>query len=129
MTDLLVNAIGVALIGLILWWFWLAGPRAQRIAATGAIEILVDDGVYTPASIEVPVGRPVILRFVRKDPNPCAGQVIFGSLGISADLPMGKPRDISLSLDEAGEYEFSCQMGMYRGRLLARAPQGAGPPG
>ena len=125
MIDLLVNIAGIALIGLILWWFWFAGPRAKPIGDSGPIAILVDDGVYTPATIEVPAGRPVTLRFLRQDPNPSAGQVIFGSLGLSGDLPLGKPRDLTLTLDEAGEYAFGCQAGTYRGRLVARPAQQA----
>jgi plastocyanin domain-containing protein len=91
------------------------------VSGTGPIEIIVDNGVYTPARIEVPAGQPVTLRFVRKDPSPCAEKVLFDDLGISADLPLGKPVDVTMTPPRPGEYEFTCQMRMYRGTLVARA--------
>ncbi len=111
----LINLAGLILIGLIVWWFWRSRPPA-----TGATEILVENGVYTPARIETPVGKPVTLRFLRKDPSPCAERVLFDGLGVSAELPLGKPVTLTVTPDKPGEYEFTCQMRMYRGTLVAR---------
>ena len=90
------------------------------VPATGAvpIEVSVADGVYTPARIEVARGRPLVLRFTRQDPSPCAEQVIFADLGVSADLPLNQPTDVRVTPEQAGEFEFTCQMGMYRGTLI-----------
>jgi plastocyanin domain-containing protein len=115
-----INLAGLVLIGLIVWWFWLSTPRTQR-AASDVIDIVVDDGVYTPARIEVPAGRPVHLRFLRKDPSPCAEKVLFDDLGIAADLPVGKPVDLTITPKAAGEYAFTCQMQMYRGTLVVKS--------
>ena len=120
MSNLIVNLAGLVAIGLIVWWFWLSKPRAQRSRGPGAIEIVVNDGVYAPARIEVPAGQPVTLRFLRRDASPCAEQVLFDDLGVSAQLPVGKPYDVTVTLPKPGEYEFTCQMRMYRGALLAR---------
>ena len=120
MNTWLVDFAGLALIGLIVWWFWLYRPQAARAAGSQPIEIVVADGVYTPARIEVPAGKPVTLRFLRKDPSPCAEKALFDSLGISADLPVGKPLDVTVTPPQPGEYEFTCQMRMYRGMLVAR---------
>ena len=117
---LLVNTVGLFLIGLIVRWFLLSRPRARHVSGAGPIEIIVDNGVYTPARIEVPAGQPVTLRFVRKDPSPCAEKALFDGLGISADLLLGKPKDVTVTLPRPGEYEFTCQMRMYRGTLVAR---------
>lgn len=120
MSGLTINLAGLVLIGLIIWWFWLYRPKAARVAGSQPIEIVVADGVYTPARIEVPAGRPVTLRFLRKDPSPCAEKALFDSLGVSADLPVGKPLDVSVTPPQPGEYEFTCQMRMYRGMLVAK---------
>ncbi len=119
MSAWLANLVGVAVIGFIVWWFWLSTPKAQTVAGGLPVDILVDAGVYTPARIEVAAGKPVTLRFLRKDPSPCAEQVRFDDLGISAELPIGKPYTVTLT-PAAGEHEFTCQMRMYRGMLVAR---------
>ena len=119
MNPFVVNLAGIAAIALIVWWFWLSQPRTRRITGAGPIDIIVDNGVYTPSRIEVPAGKPVTLRFVRKDPSPCAEKALFDSLGVSADLPVGKPVDVVVTPPQPGEYAFTCQMRMYRGTLVA----------
>ena len=119
MSVWLVNVAGVALIALIVWWFWLVKPTARR-AEGGVIEVLVADGVYTPARIEVASGQPVRLRFLRKDPSACAEKVIFADLGVAADLPLNQSVEVTVSAAQPGEYSFTCQMQMYRGALIVR---------
>jgi len=116
----LINVAGVALIALIVWWFWLWRPKALAQVQQGVVEILVDQGVYSPARIEIPAGQTTTLRFVRKDPSPCAEQVLFDQLGLSTELPMNKPRDVVVKPNQPGRYEFTCQMRMYRGELIAK---------
>lgn len=115
-----VNLAGLLTIGLIVWWFWLSKPRARTESGTKPIEIIVDQGVYTPSRIEVPVGRPIILRFLRKDPSPCAEKVLFNDFGITADLALNESTDVVIIPKEPGEFDFTCQMQMYRGQLVAR---------
>ena len=114
-----VDAAGLAIIGLIVWWFWLSRPAARR-ADIAPITVVVEDGVYTPARIEAAQAQPVTLRFFRKDPSPCAAKVIFSDLGISADLPIGEEQELHLEPLPPGEYEFTCEMHMYRGSLLVK---------
>jgi plastocyanin domain-containing protein len=116
-----INAGGVIVILLIVWWFWLSRPKARSETGVKPIDILVDNGVYTPSRIEVPVGRPIILRFIRKDASPCAEKVLFDDFDLAADLPVGEPTDVVIVPKEAGDYEFTCQMHMYRGHLIATA--------
>lgn len=115
----LINLAGIGLMAAIIWWFWLSSPQTvQRNEDT--VEVLVDDGVYTPSRIEVPVNHPVTLRFLRKDPSPCAEQVIFADFGVSAELPVNKYKDVQLMPDKRGEFDFTCQMQMYRGTLVVK---------
>lgn len=120
MNLVIVNSVALATIMLIVWWFWLSKPRARSETGTKPIEIVVDQGVYTPSRIEVPVGRPIILRFVRKDPSPCAEKVLFDDFNIAADLPVGEATDVVVIPKEPGEFEFTCQMQMYRGQLVVK---------
>ncbi|NIP72695.1 MAG: cupredoxin domain-containing protein [Gammaproteobacteria bacterium] len=117
MSAIVVNAAGLAVIALIVWWFWLSGPRARAVE-TGPVDIVVDGGVYSPARVQLKAGRAVTLRFLRKDPSPCAEKVVFDDLGIAEDLPVGQWREIRIVRPAPGEYEFTCQMHMYRGTLV-----------
>ncbi|MBE9521287.1 MAG: cupredoxin domain-containing protein, partial [Proteobacteria bacterium] len=82
------------------------------------IEILVQDGVYTPSRIQVATGKPVTLVFMRKDPAPCAETVLFDGFNISKHLPMDTPVEIKITPEKTGEYAFTCQMKMYQGSLV-----------
>jgi plastocyanin domain-containing protein len=119
--DWLINLGGLVTIGFIAWWFWIAKPQSRQESGVKPIEVLVDNGVYTPARIEVPAGRPILLEFLRKDQSPCAEQVIFDDLGIVAELPVGEKTRVTVIPPQPGEYEFTCQMKMYRGVLVARS--------
>jgi plastocyanin domain-containing protein len=113
---LFVNVAGAALIGLIVWWFWLYKPKAVVMEESGLL-IVVEDGTYHPARIKLIPNRATQLNFLRKDASPCAEMVLFPALDISESLPLNKSRTIQLPPLAEGEYEFHCQMQMYRGVL------------
>lgn len=116
--EFTVNILGIAIAAFVVWWFWIFKKRSEARARGNIIEILVDSGVYEPSLIHASAGEPLTLRFMRKDQSPCAEKVIFSGLDLSADLPVGKPYDLSFTPDKPGEYEFTCQMAMYRGKLI-----------
>jgi len=118
--SFVVNLLAVVLMGFIVWWFWLSRPGVKQANASDVIEVVVENGVYTPAHIEVPQGRVVKLSFERRDPSPCAEKVVFSELDITVDLPVGEKTAVSTGPLAAGEYHFSCQMQMYRGSLVVR---------
>jgi plastocyanin domain-containing protein len=120
---LLVNFAGLALIALIVWWFWLYRP-AEPALADETLEITVENGVYQPARLRVVPHKAVALRFLRRDESPCAETVIFPNLDISISLPLGRPATVQLPPLETGEYAFHCQMQMYRGVLKVEDQSG-----
>jgi plastocyanin domain-containing protein len=120
MMTIFINIIGILFIMAIIWWFWLSQTKSVTLGNQPIMTINVKDGVYQPASVEVPLKRSIILRFIREDATPCAEYVIFPSLNINRQLPLGKPVDIPVTLSSPGTYEFTCQMGMYRGKLVAK---------
>jgi plastocyanin domain-containing protein len=120
MIEMVVTGAGLLLIALIAWWFWLSAPKAAHADANAPVEILVSDGTYQPAALEVQAGQPVTLSFLRQDAAPCAEKIVFSGLGISTDLPLGRAQAVRLPALGPGTYEFTCQMGMYRGRLIVK---------
>ncbi|MEL0084079.1 MAG: cupredoxin domain-containing protein [Gammaproteobacteria bacterium] len=119
----LINLSGLGLVALIVWWFWLYRP--SPIAATSfmtgdqGLTVLVRDGTYQPAQIQLPAGKPTTLTFIREDATPCAEMVLFGTLNISQELPLGERIEVTLPALSAGRYPFTCQMQMYRGEVVA----------
>lgn len=114
----IINLLGLALIALIVWWFWLYKPDSH--IAPGEVQVIVvENGLYQPARLTVPAGQPVILRFLRRDPSPCAASVLIPDLEITEELPVGQEKLVRLPALDAGEYPFHCQMNMYRGVLRA----------
>ena len=114
---MMINVLGVLLIALIGWWFWLYKPK-EATANDGTMTVIVDNGTYEPSRIRLPAGKATTLRFLRKDASPCAGTVVFADFDISEELPLDKTKDINLPPLTPGDYSFTCQMQMYRGELL-----------
>ncbi|WP_111978743.1 cupredoxin domain-containing protein [Algibacillus agarilyticus] len=114
---MIVNILGVALIALIVWWFWLYKP-VRTVVDKSEIIIEVNGGVYSPASIQVPANQPFSLKFLREDQSPCSETLLIPSLDVSEQLKLGEITQINFTNLTPGEYVFHCQMQMYRGVLL-----------
>jgi len=115
----MVNLLGVVLIALIVWWFWLYKP-AEVTASESNTVIVVENGTYQPAHISALPDQPLDITFLRKDASPCAEMVLFPALEISEQLPLNKSKTIHLPAMAAGDYDFHCQMQMYRGQLKVK---------
>ncbi|MFZ5624354.1 MAG: cupredoxin domain-containing protein [Gemmatimonadota bacterium] len=120
--QLLVTLAGLAAIGWVNWYFFFArpAPRAAMATASGHQEIAVEvAGGYEPSTIRVRAGRPVRLVFHRTDTDSCTEEVVFGDFGIRRFLPAHQRTAVEFTPPEPGTYEFTCGMGMIRGRLIA----------
>tara|TARA_R110002110_G_scaffold12718_3_gene60886 strand:+ start:49089 stop:49442 length:354 start_codon:yes stop_codon:yes gene_type:complete len=111
---LMVNVVGVALIAVIVWWFWLYKPSDSTVSDSDTV-ILIENGVYSPSRISLPAKEPSVLHFLRKDASLCSEVVVLPDLEISVDLPLDQLQRVDLPALEKGEYDFHCQMKMYRG--------------
>lgn len=116
-----INLAGLLLIFSIIWWFWWSKPKIWSATQPVPVEIMVEHGVYSPSRIQVSLGQPVVLHFMRKDPSPCAQKVVFEQLGLSVDLPLDQVTEVRVQPVQPGEYTFMCEMGMYRGSLVVQA--------
>ena len=121
LTEFFRILVGLAIIGGIAWFFWgrrKSGTRAA-VASSGCQEAMVlVRGGYTPDVIVVEHGRPVRLKFRREESAACSEMVVFNDFGKSARLPTGETVAVEFLPEKPGEYEFACQMGMLRGKLV-----------
>ena len=121
LTEFFRILIGLAIIGGIAWFFW--GRRKPGVRAAGASSgyqeamVLVKGG-YTPDVIVVQHNKPVRLKFRREESAACSEMVIFNDFGKSAKLPTGETVTVEFFPEKPGEFEFTCQMGMLRGKLV-----------
>ncbi len=113
---LLVNIAGIALIALIVWWFWLY-EATDVVLNDNDLVIVVENGTYQPAQVRLAADQATELHFLRKDSSPCSEMVLLPDLEISESLPIDRPKSIAIPPLKKGEYAFHCQMQMYRGVL------------
>ncbi|MGZ8378852.1 MAG: cupredoxin domain-containing protein [Gemmatirosa sp.] len=124
--DWLVLGGGAAGIAWVNWYFFLAERAASVAAPTGgggeagaqAATIVVRGG-YAPAVVRVRAGRPVRLTFDRQETAGCSEEVVFGDFGVRRYLPAHARTVVEVTPPAPGTYEFTCGMGMLRGKLVA----------
>ena len=118
---ILVDLIGLGLIGFIVWFFWLVKTKGVRAALTSGgyqEQMVLVKGGYTPDLIVVERAKPVRLNFVRQESASCSEMVLLPAFNKSANLPEGQTVAVEFLPKDPGEYEFQCQLGMLRGKII-----------
>jgi len=119
--TIVVNAVGVGLIAFIAWFFWMkktVGVKAALTSGGYQEQMVLVKGGYTPDVIVVERGKPVRLNFTRQESAACSEMVLLPAFNKSVKLPEGETVPVEFMPSEAGEYEFACQMGMFRGKIV-----------
>ena len=86
--DLLVIAGGLAATAFLLWFFF--GPKRGKAAVLrGGVQeaTIVVEGAYQPNVVTVTAGRPVRLKFDRREATDCSNRVVLPDFNISRALP------------------------------------------
>ena len=121
--DWLVILAGLAAITWVNWYFFVAGRSPVPVAAgagDGPQELTITvDGGYSPAVARVKAGRPVRLVFDRRDEGSCSEEVVLPDFGVRRFLPAHQRTTVDVVPAAPGTYEFTCGMGMLRGRIVA----------
>lgn len=98
-----------------------AAQASQTLATTippDAVRVNIGSGGFQPALLQVNAGKPVKLAITRDRQPNCGNRIVFSSLGITRDLPLGATVIVELPAQPAGELRFTCGMGMYKGSIL-----------
>ena len=122
-TTIILNLAGLAAVAWIVWYFWLwkgESVAAQSVAGgVQEVEVTVKGG-YQPAAIIVNAGRLVRLNFTRREASTCGEEVVIPEFGKRAHLPENQTVTVEVTPEQPGEYEFTCGMNMYRGKLIVQ---------
>lgn len=120
-TDrVIVTLLGMGAIAATLWYFLRTRIEAATERARSSYqEVQVNvKGGYTPDTILAEQGRPLRIRFLREETAPCSDTVVFPAFGVREELPAHRVTTVEISPDQPGEFEFTCGMGMLKGRLI-----------
>lgn len=119
-SQIIVTIVGLSLLPVIAWYFWFSETKGVRAAVKGAVQeaVVLVKGGYNPDVIVVQHGKPVRLVFNRQETASCSEMVLFPDFNKSAKLPPGEEVVIEFLPENPGEYDFTCQMGMLRGKLV-----------
>ncbi len=118
---IIVDVVGLGLIAGIVWFFWLVKTKGVKAALTSGgyqEQMVLVKGGYTPDVIVLERGKPARLNFVRQESASCSEMVLIPAFNKSTQLPEGETVAVEFMPAETGEYEFACQMGMLRGKLI-----------
>ena len=115
MDKIIVSILGFLSILFTYWFFFM--KKINTVQAEGTIEILVDGG-YKPDRISIPYGRPTKLVFNRKDGSGCLEEVVLTDFRVRKFLPLNEKTVIEINPTKKGEFDFSCGMGMFHGKLI-----------
>lgn len=115
--KLIVLILGV--VGIIFtYWFFLM-KKENVVVAENEIDITVGGG-YNPGVISIPKGKTTKLNFFRKDPSDCLEEVVLSDFKIRKSLPLNKKVTIEITPQRSGEFNFSCGMNMFHGKLIVK---------
>jgi plastocyanin domain-containing protein len=120
LNAILVDVIGLIMIGVLAWYFWLSRSRGVKAAVTNGAQgaLVVVKAGYTPDTIVLQRGRPARIVFRREESALCSERVVLPAFERSALLPEGEEVVVEFVPRERGEFPFACQMGMLRGRII-----------
>lgn len=98
------------------YWFFLMRKEKEVAVTSDSIDITVDGG-YQPEVISIPTGKTTKLNFLRKDPSSCLEEVVLADFKIKKFLPLNQKISIEVTPEEKGEYNFTCGMNMFHGKI------------
>ncbi len=94
--------------------------RADVAIPPDAIKVSIGSNGFQPAQLMASAAKPIKLAITRDAQPNCGNRIVFPSLGIARDLPLGETVIIELPALDAGELRFTCGMGMYRGMIVVQ---------
>lgn len=119
--QIIITITGLFLAMFVIWFFLFSKKKARPASESsrGFQEAFITvKGGYDPNVIVVKQGKPVRLNFLRQESDDCSERVIFSDFNKSAILTPFQTVPVEFTPEKQDEFEFTCGMGMMRGKLI-----------
>jgi plastocyanin domain-containing protein len=77
-------------------------------------------GKYEPSIVTLEKGVPAELTFTRTKDQGCLDVVHSRDLDFETQLPLNVAKTVKVPTDKAGEFNFSCGMDMFSGKVVIK---------
>jgi len=77
-------------------------------------------GGYNPAIVNLKKDVPAELTFTRTNEQGCLDIVHSKDLNFETELPLNQAETVRVTTDKAGEFDFSCGMDMFHGKVVIK---------
>lgn len=115
--KIIVTIVGLA--GIVFTYRFFLMRKEREVIVSDSIDITVEGG-YSPEVISIPKGKMTKVNFIRRDPSSCLEEVVLGDFKIRKFLPLNQRVSIEIKPEKSGEYNYSCGMNMFHGKIVVR---------
>lgn len=77
-------------------------------------------GGYQPNVVDLEQGVPAEITFTRTNAQGCLDVVHSKDLNFETELPLNEAQTVNIPTDKAGEFDFSCGMDMFSGKVVIK---------
>jgi len=77
-------------------------------------------GGYQPNVVDLEQGVPAEITFTRTNTQGCLDVVHSKDLNFETELPLNEAQTVNIPTDKAGEFDFSCGMDMFSGKVVIK---------
>ncbi|WP_437726812.1 cupredoxin domain-containing protein [Sorangium sp. So ce861] len=95
----------------------LAAVELAAPAGVKRVDIAVNDSGFSPSTIELKKGEPVVLRFTRTTQSECLKAIAIPDLKVEKDLPLNTPVEVAVTPEKEGKMVLQCWMAMVKATI------------
>lgn len=77
-------------------------------------------GGYNPEVVTLKQGVPATITFTRTSDQGCLDVVHSKDFDFETELPLDEAKTVTVNTDQAGEFNFSCGMDMFFGKVVIK---------
>lgn len=96
------------------------GAKSQKVSKAQTVRVELGENGYQPRSFKLKKGVPARVTFVRRIEETCGKEISLPEYNIRRELPLNKPVTVEFTPTKAGEFNFTCGMGMLRGTVVVQ---------